>query len=52
MILKQGFVLTKWDNGNIMDISDKIWNTFHPMFKGFERTELGILNFAFSASKP
>ncbi len=52
MILKKGFSLNRWDDGRTIDISEEMWNSFHPMFKGYERNEIGILDFCFSAQKP
>jgi SAM-dependent methyltransferase len=52
MLLKQGFTIDTWENLMQMDVSDEHWQRFHADYKKFDRNELGILRFAFSASRP
>ncbi|RLB83841.1 MAG: hypothetical protein DRH17_00855 [Deltaproteobacteria bacterium] len=52
MILSQGFVMNTFEILMQMDITEEIWQEFNPMFRSFDRKELGILRFAFSASRP
>ncbi|MBN1832771.1 MAG: class I SAM-dependent methyltransferase [Deltaproteobacteria bacterium] len=52
MALSQGFRLDKWDVLVKMDVSEEIWQSFHPQFSDFDRDEIGILRFAFSATRP
>jgi SAM-dependent methyltransferase len=51
MIISQGFAINAWEIEMQMDISREIWQKFDPMFRVFDQNELGILRFAFSASK-
>ena len=52
MLLKENFVISDWATNLKMDISDEQWDSFHPMFKEFNRAELETLVFSFSATKP
>ncbi len=52
MIREPGFSFIKWTDGTRIGITEEMWNAFHPMFKKFEKDELGILEFCFSAQKP
>ncbi len=52
MISDAGFSIDKWDNLMEMEVTEELWQKFNPMFHEFNREELGVLRFAFTASKP
>ena len=51
MIKSSGLSITQWENLMEMEITDEMWHGFDPMFKKFQRQDLGVLRFAFAAEK-
>ena len=52
MILDCGFVIEAWNPLMEMPIPPEMHRGFHPYFHRFNPSELGVLRFGFSASKP
>lgn len=51
-IRSAGLSIQDWDPLIETDIPEHMWDRFDPYFKKFDRRELGILRFAFSAFRP
>lgn len=52
MILNQGFDIEKLDILMETNITDETWQTFNPAFQRYDAKEIGVLRFAFLASRP
>ena len=52
MILDCGFVIDEWDPMMVMPVTPELQRGFHPYFQRFNPSDLGVLRFGFSATKP
>jgi len=52
MILTHGFDIKQLDILMETDITDEMWQKFNPTFRRFDAKEIGVLRFAFLASRP
>ena len=52
MIMGQGFSMDSWETLMSINVSNEMHQKFHPFFRSFDPKVLGVLRFAFTASKP